>query len=189
MNHKKVPITGRELNRIYWALDCKIDHQKELYREKEEKVFKDNIEELKAIFDKVKKCLGHYKSTTWNFGKTKRNDYLQLDIGLDPHTKEIMTYGDEKEKIDVVIEKDLVIPSLKWLFEEARTEEGYKDLFLCSIVNKALNMKVYEKDREDQESFMKEVTECMIKHHREVKKTLGKAPIPPVLRVEKLSDL
>lgn len=64
-----VEINGRELGRIFWALNSKIQQQRELVAEHtQDRTFVENVEELTEISNKIKKLTGHLQATKWNYG-------------------------------------------------------------------------------------------------------------------------
>lgn len=81
-----------------------------------------------------------------------------------------------------------VIPSLRWLIEEALSDTGKGDFFLQSILNQFLHQERNDqiRTRDSQEKFMKEVTKTYILHNREVREKLKKVSsmyAEPVLKI------
>lgn len=76
-----IEISGREIDRIQWALNSKIREQRELVAsESPNTTFVENVVELEAIRDKMKKCIVHLLATKWNYGKnTPRRNLIFID--------------------------------------------------------------------------------------------------------------
>lgn len=64
-----VEINGRELDRIFWALNTKIQQQRDLVAENpQERTYVENVEELTVISNKIKRITGRLQATKWNYG-------------------------------------------------------------------------------------------------------------------------
>lgn len=69
-----------------------------------------------------------------------------------------------------------IVPSLRWLIEEALSDSGRSDFFLQAILNKFLQMERKNQafTRDSQEKFMVEVTKTYVLHNRELRENLKK---------------
>ena len=88
--------------------------------------------------------------------------------------------------VSQILDKKTIIAPLRYLLEEAQTNEGRKDMFLQALFNKFLNLKIYQRSEAGQNAFMAEVTETLVLHNRELRKKIRNLGPSPTRHVDKL---